>query len=409
MQYLVIERSFKITSAQANIKQEVQGKKHIKIIHLVHTLAVGGLENGVINLINHLDPEQFKSSIYSLCEPDTLRERVNYKTRMVVLNKRPGNDLAAIIRLSKLFRMERPSIVHTHAWGTLVEGFLASKLARVPIFVHGEHGTMETRWWNILIQKFLLRFVDRIISVSENHRHIFAKKIGIPLNKIETIQNGVDLEQFRPIEDPKKLKKSFRIPENHVVIGSVGRLVEVKQYDVFLKVLSSIMKKEAFISAVLIGDGPLREDLEHLAEELKIRNRVHFLGQLNDISKAINLMDIFILTSKSEGLSNTILEAMASGLPVVATDVGGTNEIVVHGETGLLVPSQDFLKTEKALLGLIQNDKKRQLMGKLGRKRVETHFEIMNMVHAYQNFYLNLLKKKQFNSQDETFLYAYNF
>ncbi len=361
----------------------------LQLVHLVRDFCHGGMENGVVNLVNHHDPSRVQGTIYAMAQAEeTFVQRVRHPRRVVVLNQRRGNDPTIIWRLARQLRRDRPDILHTHGWGTLVEGVVAAKLARVPILVHGEHGTMETRPRNIWVQRLMWRLPDQLLSVSENHRQTLAQTIGINPDRIRVIPNGVALDRFHRVDRraTTALRQQFNIPADHVVIGSVGRLVEVKQYPLLITALAGLVRQQIPVSGVLIGDGPLRSALQAQAQALGITDRVHFLGRRDNVPDLLPLLDIFTLCSRSEGMSNTILEAMAFGLPVVATAVGGTPEMVRHGETGYLVPSQDAQRLEAALRQLLSDADQCQRMGRRGRYRTETMFSLSAMVDAYEQF-----------------------
>ncbi len=370
----------------------------IKLVHLVRDFSHGGMENGVANLVNHHDPNRVQGAIYVMAKADGFVQRVQDPSRLVLLKQRPGNDPSVIWRLARQLRRDRPDMVHTHGWGTLVEGAVAAKLARVPIWVHGEHGTMETRRHNIWVQRFMWRFADPLLSVSENHRQALAQTIGAPAARIRVILNGVALDRFQGQATASALRQQCRdqmqIPADHVVIGSVGRLVEVKQYHHLITALAGLIHKQMPVSGVLIGDGPLGSALQEQAQRLGVAEQIHFLGRRDDVPSLLPLLDIFALTSRSEGMSNTILEAMATGLPVVATAVGGTPEMVLDGETGRLVPPQDPQRLEMALTQLLLDAEQRCRMGQQARHRTETRFSLPAMVSAYEQVYEQLYRQR---------------
>lgn len=346
----------------------------IQLVHLVRDLCHGGMENGVVNLVNHHDPQRVQGAIYVMAQAeDAFVQRVRDPRRVVLLNQRQGNNPSVVWRLARRLRQTQPDMVHTHGWGTLVEGVLAAKLARVPILVHGEHGTMETRPRNMWVQRLMWRFADQLLSVSENHRQALAQTFGVSPGRIRVIPNGVALDRFH-IDTHTHTQGQAATAEYHHLITA----------------LAGLIREQMPVSGVLIGDGPLHSALQQQAQRLGIVDRMHFLGRRNDVPALLPLFDIFALCSRSEGMSNTILEAMATGLPVVATAVGGTPEMVRHGETGYLVPPQDPQRLEAALMQLLCDAGQRQRMGRHGRCRTETMFSLPAMVDAYEQLYEQL-------------------
>jgi glycosyltransferase involved in cell wall biosynthesis len=236
---------------------------------------------------------------------------------------------------------------------------------------------------------------DQVLSISDALKRRLAKKIGRLESKIKAVMNGVDLQRFSNHLPRGKIRNSLGISSHSIVIGTVGRFEPVKDQATFLRAMAILLKTYSNnIKAILVGDGPLREDLHAVTSKLKINEHVTFLGKRDDIPDLLRVMDIFVLPSISEGISNTILEAMASALPVVATDVGGTPEIVENGVTGLLVPKENPEIMARSLLELIEDQEKRKTMGQQGRKNAEKYFSIERMVDTYESLYISLLRKK---------------
>jgi glycosyltransferase involved in cell wall biosynthesis len=208
------------------------------------------------------------------------------------------------------------------------------------------------------------------------------------------IINGVDTEKFRPdIGAGQSCRKELGIKADEMVIGSVGRLAPVKDYPTFLRAAATALAKIPGSKLLLVGDGASRQELEDLAVTLGINDRVIFAGARKDIPALLNAMDIFVLPSISEGLSNTILEAMSTGISVIATDVGGNAEIIINNETGALTPVSDHIKLANEILSMA-DERKRALMGCKGRNRVLEYFSIQRMVSDYEKLYKELYKQK---------------
>ena len=324
-------------------------------MHLTYKFGVGGMEVGIAKLVNGLDESRVTSSICSSVPGDSLKERLRRGVKLFELDRRRGNDPYLVADLYRLFKRERPHVVHTHRWGTLLEGLIAARLAGVPYVVHGEHGTLETRPRNAWVQRHFWHRVDRLLSVSSRLAERMAREIGFPLDRITVIRNGLDLERFRPAADKAAAKRALGIPPERLVIGTVGRTVPVKDHPTFLRALARLRSEGREFAAVIAGTGPSFEDTARLAASLDL-SEVQLVGNRDDVDAVLASFDIFVLSSRSEGLSNTIQEAMACGLPVVATHVGGADELVIEGQTGILTPASDHLALAAAIATMMDNE-----------------------------------------------------
>jgi L-malate glycosyltransferase len=362
----------------------------VRVMHLVYSLRPGGMEFGVVKLVNGLDRRRVKSSICSTKPATILKQLVAADVAQFELNRRDGNDPNLVLQLYRLFRREQPDIVHTHAWGTLIEGLVAARLARVPIVIHGEHGTLQLKRHQRWMQRAAWSRVDRVLSVSTRLAERMAAETSFTPERITTIRNGVDLGRFTSV-DRLAARQSVGIATNAVVIGTVGRLVPVKDQASLLQAAAILRQRGLSPTVVLAGDGPLREQLLQQAESLGLAQSVRFLGHRADVETVLAALDVFVLSSVSEGLSNTILEAMAARLPVVATRVGGADELVLDGTSGLLVPSKSPQQLADALEQLLRDPVRRRAMGDAGRARVESSFDLNGMILQYEALYLNLV------------------
>ena len=364
-------------------------------MHLIHKLGAGGAENGIINIVNHINQTLFESSICSFAGKGNHTERIdrNYTT-LFEFDKKTGNDFRVPLKLFNLYRKWNPDIVHTHTWGTVCEGLIAAKLARVPVIIHGEHGTIQQQKRNIYVQRYLWDMADQVLSVSNTHRDRLSKTIGYPKSKIKVIMNGVDTERFQVDGQNKSVRKKFGIRKDEIIVGTVGRLVPVKNQTLLIHAFGEVSKSCSTCKLVLVGDGLLKEELSLLAFSLGISDKVIFLGQRYDIPNILKVLDIFVLSSISEGMSNTILEAMSSGLPVIATHVGGNPEIVKNNETGILVASDNKEAMTSAIISMIEDPQKRKKMGRCGRKLAKDKFSLRAMVNNYETLYQKLYEKK---------------
>jgi glycosyltransferase involved in cell wall biosynthesis len=272
---------------------------------------------------------------------------------------------------------------------------LAAKIARIPIIIHGEHGTLRHEWRpHIYAQRIFWRCADIVLTVSENLKEHLVNEIGFPAESIISIQNGVDTESFRPNGDQTAQREALGWPASNVIVGSVGRLVAVKNHATLLRAVALAASRIPQLTLVLVGNGPLDAELKKLADQLGIGNRVFFLGCRDDVPRLLNAMDIFVLPSLREGMPNALLEAMACGLPVIATEVGGASEIVRDGENGLLVCPTNVEQLSQHLYHLAISRERCRAMGMAARRYVEREFKMEYMVNKYTTLYLTLAERK---------------
>jgi len=370
--------------------------KKIKIMHLIHQLRTGGAENGIINLVNSIDGNRFESAVCAFVGGGAQTKRVDArKTKLIELNKtKNGNDFLLPFRLKKQLDLWQPHILHTHAWGTLCEGFLAAKMARVPVIVHGEHGTIQQQKRNIPVQRFVWGLCTQVLSVSNSHRGKIAATVGFSPDKIKVIPNGVDTGRFCPSPDRDKNKILLGFTPQDRLVGTVGRLVPVKDQQMLIQAFATFVGRYPDAKLILVGDGPLRNELTHLTASLEITEHVHFLGRRSDVPAVLQAMDLFVLPSISEGMSNTILEAMSCGLPVVATNVGGNPEIIVNNVTGRLVQSGDVDELASVLTFLFDHPDRLREMGNSSRKHIEDNYSIRTMINNYERLYQELYQTR---------------
>ncbi len=367
------------------------------IAHIIYRLGIGGLENGLVNLINHMPEIRYRHVIICMTEYTDFRYRIYKKdVKFYQLHKREGKDPLVLLRLWKLLCKLKPDIVHTRNLGAL-ECALPAFLAGVSIRIHGEHGRdmLDINGSNkkyIAIRKIFRPFISKYIALSKDLENWLHYSIGISREKIVQIYNGVDCEKFSPERTVgNKTPLRSRAGPNIKIIGTVGRISAEKDQFSFVRALVVIFKKHPNLKRTLrfmiVGDGPLLDELRQMVTQSDLEKYVWLPGARDDIPELFNEMDVFVLPSLGEGVSNTILEAMASRLPVVATNVGGNPELVVEGETGMMVPSSDPDKLAFAILEYLENPEKIRIHGDAGRMRVEQEFSMKVMVNCYINIY----------------------
>lgn len=370
------------------------------IAHIVYHFGTGGMENGVVNLINHLPAGRFQHAIVSLTDHTDFRRRIlRDDVSFHDLDKRPGHDLGLYRRLFRLLRELKPAIVHTRNLNALEAQFVAAAL-RVPGRVHGEHGRdvfdLAGRNWKYnLLRRTARPLVHRYIAVSRDLAGWLTDTVGVRPERITQIYNGVDSTRFRPRTGDRTAiaPPGFR-DGARLVVGSVGRLVAVKDYPTLVRAFAHLCAEAPDprgLRLILVGDGPERAICETLVREAGLTGQVWFAGQRDDIPELMRLMDVFVLPSLGEGISNTILEAMATGLPVVASRVGGNPELVRVGETGSLFSPGDAEGLARLLLDYVVDGERRQREGAAARARVEREFALERMAAAYQAIYDEIL------------------
>jgi sugar transferase (PEP-CTERM/EpsH1 system associated) len=342
-----------------------------------------------VNLINALSGD-IRHTVVTMSALGPLADRLPKEVACHCVGKRPGIDIGAIVRLAALLRRLRPSVVHSRNWGAF-DGVLAARVAGVRSVVHGEHGReaadpegRDPR--RNRLRRIFAPLVSRFVTVSFDLRQWLLTTVRLPDAKLVTIHNGVDVGRF-VAGDRGPGRRALRLPAHAVVVGAVGRLDPVKDHAGLLQAFSILRTDQPSAELVIVGDGPGRADLDRQIHELGLTGHVHLLGMRQDIPLLLRGFDVFALPSLAEGISNTVLEAMASGLPVVATRVGGNPELVEHGATGALVPPANPLVLAAALRCYVEDGTLRESHGAAARRRVIEHFTLERMAQAYRHLY----------------------
>lgn len=378
---------------------------NIRVMHLLYSLETGGLEKGTATLVNNMNSEIFESSICCLSGLGTSLKLIkNEEIKIFDMKTGDAHELFLFLRLAKLFREQRIDILHAKGWPALFDGVLGARIAGVPVVIYSEHGKNIDDFYDIKkrrvwTRRLLAPLIDKIITVSEELKRGLVEITGLNEKQIVCIHNGVFFPDIC-VENEKK-RREIGLEQNDILIGTVGRIDPVKNFDIFIRSAEEVLKKFPYVKFLLIGDGPIKGELESLTTELGLSKQVIFLGERNDVAELLKIMDIFVLPSKSEGLSNTILEAMSAGLPVIATDVGGNSELVIDGETGILIQPGDVSALATEIINLLQNDEKRRKMGKAGFVKAKREFSIEKMVKSYEELYLSWYRKKRGLCVDE--------
>jgi len=374
------------------------------IAHIIYRLDVGGLENGLVRLINQAPADRYRHAIICLTESTNFSQRIRQPDVPIIqLQKRSGREIGVYRRLWRALKDLDPTIVHTRNLGVL-EAQIAAALAGVPVRIHGEHGrdmydldgsSVKYR----LFRKSVRPLVHHYTAVSRDLATWLVSAIGIPANRVTQIYNGVDTERFHPAcAGERRIGPQGFAPEGAFVVGTVGRMHTVKDQltlvRAFLRLIETFPEARARVRLMLVGDGPLRRECSRLLESANAGNLAWLPGERSDIPELMRSMDLFVLPSLGEGISNTILEAMASGLPVVATRVGGNPELVTEGRTGTLVPASDPDALMQAIYRYLCGPDLAPAYGRAARAHVEASFSWDSMVTGYMGVYDKLLRER---------------
>ncbi len=366
-------------------------------MHIVYRFDTGGLENGVVNLINHMPSSTYRHAVVALTEATDFRHRiVRGDVSVTALHKPPGHGLRLYPKLWRIFRAQRPAIVHSRNLAAL-EAVVPACASGVPVRIHGEHGRdvddlhgerRKYRW----LRRAYRPFVSQYVALSDELADYLVADVGIAAARVNRIVNGVDTMRFTPADAASTPIDSCPFDGNrHWLVGTVGRMKTVKNQTAlahaFVRALVLEPALRERLRLVMFGDGPLRAQVQAILQAAGVADLAWLPGERDDVAKLMRGLNCFVLPSLAEGVSNTILEAMASGLPVIATDVGANAELVESGRTGEIVPSADADVLAASLLRLASQPAQARAMGAAGRERVQECFSLQAMVVAYTGLY----------------------
>jgi len=370
-------------------------------------LSVRGLDNGKYDvlLIRGLARESCMSDQEAAAVEINLAEAEKSGVRILSLpelvrNIDPLSDLKAFFALINILKREKPDIVHTHTSKAGILGRWAAFFAKVPIIIHTPHGHVFWGYFNrwktslfIFIERLTARVTDRIITLTEQEKRDHLRFAIATEGKFTVIHSGVDLSKFSDATaDAFEMKKKLGIPEEAFVVGTVGRLTPVKGHKYLLEAAAKVVQEKTNTFFVFLGDGELLNELTEMVSTLGINDHVKFLGWRPDVADVMSTFDVFVLPSLNEGMGKVLIEAMAMGKPIIASDVGGIPDLVRSGENGLLVPPADSDALFNAIQSLYQNSLKGEKMGSKGRK-MASEFNYINMINKIDELYSTFLEE----------------
>jgi len=385
----------------------------IKIVFILGTLDIGGAERQFIETIRWLDRDRFELKVLSFRDHGKLRKEVEkLQIPLTCLHFQDTKGVfhpVSYVRLYKLIRditrylkREKPHIVQSYLFWANIHGCIAAKIAGVPIIITGRRATMNpehmkfrdytkfSRQWLLNITN---RWVTAIVANSQVvKQHCLQREKFVTDEKLRVIYNGIDLNRYVCKIDSTVKKKELQISEHARVVGMVASLHPRKGYRDLLKAAAIVLKTYPDTVFLVVGrDDGMKPTLVALAEELRIRSSIVFTDERGDIPELLLVFDVQVSSSYIEGLSNAILEGMAVGNPIVATEVGGNPELIVHEQTGVLVPPDDPVRLAKAIIRLLGDRALRNQLGKKARHRVATRFQIEQMIQKTEALYDNLI------------------
>jgi len=371
----------------------------LRVLHVVSYMGRGGAEMGILKLIAGLG-EGFEHRICTTRGFDADFVRSSFSEGKVYVAG--SSDLKLqfpLFRLARIMRQYRPHIVHTRNWGA-IEAVAAAKLAGVPVVIHSEHGYEVDMFAGLPMRRRLFRraayaIADAIFAVTRELRDFHARQAWIRPERMGVTYNGVDTQRFAPCRESRiAMRKELGLAEESFVVGAVGRLVPIKDHQTLLKAVALLSGSGIDVRVLLVGSGPEREKLQSQAT-YALEGRVCFVGDSSRVPEMLNAMDVFVLPSLGEGMSNTLLEAMACGLPVLATNVGGNAEIIENNLNGCLFTPGDAEWLADRLKLLARDPALIHQLGTAARNRAIESFSLSRMLENYRSFYLDLAARRR--------------
>ena len=369
----------------------------VKVMFLITGLAYGGAETQLVNLATKLKCRGWDVRVVSMLPPQAFVEELkNAHIPLATLNMRRGvADARAVFRLLKILREWEPDILHSH----MVHANLLARVVRIfckiPALISTAHSIDEGGSW----REVAYRLTDPLADLTTNVSRAAVERyicVGVaPKNKIRFMPNGIDTAKFKPNKAAGKRLRNELGVDNYFVWLAVGRFEEAKDYPNMLRAFSMIVSKKSDVVLLLVGQGSLLEEVKKLASELKLEDKVRFLGVRRDVPDLMNAADAFVLSSRWEGFGLVLAEAMSCQLPVVATDSGGPREILNGGKLGHLVPPGDSEALAAAMMKMMSlPEAERQAMGRAGRAYIEANYSLEHVVDQWVALYMELLQRK---------------
>lgn len=370
----------------------------IKTLYTVAFMEVGGSQTHLVQVLKLIDRSRFEPMLCCLTGQGALLDAAR-ETGVPVFDGgmrsgfQPHQSFLAARRLASLLKRERVDVVHNYLLRANIVGTVAARLARVPAVLASKRGCHERRGMELAGAKLSNWLADRVTANAEAVRDFVHDNEGCPVEKMVVIPSGVDTDRFQPLP-AADYKTRLGLRPDRPVVGVVTRMRVRKGVEEFLRAMDLVRERFPGTQAAVAGEVTLDAELQRLVDASGLGEDLHLLGRRSDMPEVLSAFDVFVLSSHDEGMSNAILEAMAMELSVVATDVGGTGEVVRHGQSGLLVAAKDPLPLAEAISQVLNDPSRSRAMGRLGRQIVVDGFSARSMVREMENLYVSLLEER---------------
>jgi glycosyltransferase involved in cell wall biosynthesis len=366
--------------------------RRIKVLHLITSLEVGGAQHGMLLGLPRFDIDKYEHIICSITDRMQMAEqfrKAGIEVHSLGLNRK--TDLGVAIRLRKLLKQQRPDILHTYLLHSNVLGRVVGRLAGVPVIIGSERTIGQARLWGRLVTRLTNPLTDAVEVNSETGGRAIENFLGVPRQKVEVVRSGVDLSEFGSSTKRAQIRVDLKQPIDTHLVLFIGRLRPVKGVEFGIRAFAAALKQHPKMHLALAGEGELLQQLQAISVELGIADNVTFLGVRNDLPDLLAAADSLIMPSLNEGFPRVAIEAMASGTPVIATNVGGNPEAIIDEETGILVPSKDVPALTAALVRLVTDDQLQERLGSAGKERSNQNYSVEKYTSRLDELYSQLL------------------
>lgn len=365
-----------------------------KVMHITYDMRIGGTEMVIKNIIDGCDKNLFEMSVLCIESPlgPFAEELQKDDIEFFQLNRQPGFDTNLIKKIRQIIKNNKVDIIHCHQYTPWVYGVFAAAFSNTKVIFteHGRFHPDSSTWKRKLVNPILNLFTDQVTAISKATKEALIEFENIPEKSITVIYNGITPLTVVQTE-VDKLKIDLGIPENNSVLGTIARFDPIKNHTMMLRAFALVLEQQPNTTLIIVGDGEERENIEACIKQLNLVNKVILTGYQTKPQNYLALMDIYLLSSFSEGTSMTLLEAMSIGKPCVVTNAGGNPEVIAHGENGFVTPNDDANEFAKRLVEIITANTNAHELGKISKKRFEEIFSEKNMNQLYKQTYQYLV------------------